>query len=364
MYPTIVTMLYDIQTMEQDENTINENYKKYKSNRSTQQYLELGNNFILNLPCPIVLFTDVEEVKIFVKNLNKSNIHVYEMKYENMYFLKDSERLKQLQTTYTILNSRLDHETPSYIMLTNNKFDFLEKAIELNKFNSSHFMWMDFGINHVAKDTHMIHDWLDKIPDKIKQLCINPYLDNVEPIHYFQYIYHNTAAGLFSGSKENMLKYIDLFKKKNDEIYSQNWYQLEEAVMTLVQLENNELFDFYYGDYPGIVSNYLSPIHSFWVIELSMIKYMKYNNTKQLYEMLLYMDTYFNTAYNDYDKFFYLYIKANLKCNYYENGGVLRSYVVDLINSVLNVQEKKTSMIDFLNENKELVQMYSNQKVI
>ena len=65
---------------------------------------------------------------------------------------------------------------------------------------------------------------------------------------YFENIYHNCAGGLFSGSKENMLKYIELFKQKTEQIYSEDWYQIDEAVMTMVQRENYDLFDFFYGD--------------------------------------------------------------------------------------------------------------------
>ena len=74
----------------------------------------------------------------------------------------------------------------------------------------------------------------------------------------FQYIYHHTAGGLFTGSKENLLKYSELFKQKTQQIYNEEWYQIDEAVMTMIQRENPDLFDFFYGDYQGIISNYLT----------------------------------------------------------------------------------------------------------
>jgi 3-deoxy-D-manno-octulosonate 8-phosphate phosphatase (KDO 8-P phosphatase) len=54
-----------------------------------------------------------------------------------------------------------------YIILNNNKFDFIQSAIEVNPYNSSHFIWMDFGINHVALNTEKISEWIHKVPDKI-----------------------------------------------------------------------------------------------------------------------------------------------------------------------------------------------------
>ena len=102
---------------------------------------------------------------------------------------------------------------------------------------------MDFGINHVAEGCEFIHEWINNVPDKIKQMCINPFIENVQYKHYFQYIYHNMAGGLFSGSLENMKKYSELFKAKTEEIYNDNWYQIDEAVMTIVHRENPHLFD-------------------------------------------------------------------------------------------------------------------------
>jgi hypothetical protein len=55
----------------------------------------------------------------------------------------------------------------------------------------------------------------------------------------------------------------------------EDWYQIDEAVMTMVQRENYELFDFFYGDYEGIISNYLKPLHSWWLINSNIQKCLK-----------------------------------------------------------------------------------------
>jgi len=238
----------------------------------------------------------------------------------------------------------------------------MEKAIELNPFDSSHFIWIDFGINHVAKDTEHIHDWITKVPDKIKQLCINPYIENIEPKSYFRNIYHNCAGGLFSGSKENMLKYIELFKQKTEQIYSEDWYQIDEAVMTMVQRENYELFDFFYGDYEGIISNYLKPLHSWWLINSNIEKCLRMNSTKYLYNILIYLDSYFLQEENQNSGGFYNYITNNIICNYYQNSRNLRNVVIDLIN--LKLSQNDQNMRDILNFNKNNLEYYENKKLI
>jgi hypothetical protein len=138
-------------------------------------------------------------------------------------------------------------------------------------------MWMDFGINHVAWNPEKIHEWILRIPDKIKQLCINPYVEHCDPKYFFQYIYHHTAGGLFSGNRDHLRKYVAFFKEKITEIYQDNWYQIDEAVMTMVQRDHPELFDFYYGDYQGIISNYLKPVHNYELILQGLEKTRQYN---------------------------------------------------------------------------------------
>ena len=79
-------------------------------------------------------------------------------------------------------------------------------------------------------------------------------------------------------TKETGEKYIDFFKKKVDVIYNDDWYQIDEAIMTMVQRENLDLFDLYYGDYQGIISNYLRPIHNIDLIERGLEKAKIFNS--------------------------------------------------------------------------------------
>ena len=357
--PTIVSMFYDIR--EKDKNKTG-----LYLNKRIQQYCELAKKFILSLPYNLIIFTDNEEVISVIESQRssiKNKTYIYKLNLLNTYFYKDLTRLEELQSEFIILNGNLIKDTPLYIVLTNNKFDFIEKAIELNPFNSSHFIWMDFGINHVAKNTELIHEWINFVPDKIKQLCINPYIENIEPKRYFKKIYHNCAAGLFSGSKENLLKYVELFKQKTEQIYyNEGWYQLEEALMTIIQRENIDLFDFYYGDYEGIISNYLTPVHSFELINKTMQKCLKMNNTIFLYKILIYLDYYFSLSENQSIDFFYTYITNNIICNYYQNNKCLRPIIIELINKF--IEKKDDNIIRLLKNNSNNINFYLNKNII
>ena len=117
----------------------------------------------------------------------------------------------------------------------------------------------------------------------------------------FQNIYHHTAGGLFSASSENMVKYIELFKHKVAEIYNNDWYQIDEAIMTMVQRENSDLFDFFYGDYQGIISNYLHPLHNIDLIICGLRKTIAFHRFDFAWHILDYLSNLFientNTEY-------------------------------------------------------------------
>ena len=354
--PTIVTMIYNIREKENNLSGTSLNHKM-------DYYFNLAKNFILKLNYPLVVFTDNKEFIDIINNEReqfKENTHVFYQPLEETYFYKDMEKLHELQKKFTIRNGNLEHETPLYIILNNNKHCFMEKAIHLNPFNSNHFIWMDFGINHVAKNPEKIHEWIHAVPDKIKQLCINPYTENTPPKQHFECIYHNMAGGLFSGSSKNLLKYCELFKQKTEQIYQEDWYQIDEAIVTLVQKENPEMFDLFYGDYTGIISNYLYPIHDIGLILHGIQKYIDTNKTKEAYHILSYCSKYFETHVEDGNIFYYIH--QHIIVDYYNNNKLIVEGVVNLIN-LLKIHNPER-ILHLLDRNKSNIHFYGNSHLI
>jgi hypothetical protein len=172
------------------------------------------------------------------------------------------------------------------------------------------------------------------------------------------------AGGLFSGSSQNLLKYCNLFKQKTEEIYTDNWYQIDEAVMTMVQRENPYLFDLFYGDYQGIVSNYLYPLHNLDLIFRGSQKLLDCNKTKEVYDILLYCLKYFQDKPNS-DLVFY-FIQQNIIVNYYNNNQLLLDDIIKLINMKLSSENTndKELIHNLLNNNKVNISYYKNKELI
>jgi len=244
-YPVIVSMFYNIEG---------------KSRRSKNTYLELASKYILQTPCQLVIFSDDIDVIDFCLNNRKfgEKIKCINIPFKETKYYEFIPIINQIQQNYTILNGNPEHETPEYIVLNCNKFYFIEEAIKI--FNEeTHFMWMDFGINHIATiNPNWEMRYLDN--NKISQLCINPLLnkeiqDAGDFKGLFTYIYHHLAGGCFVGDSKILLEYCDKFYQVFKEIIDDNWFQLDEAIMTIVASRFPDMFQFYYGDYESIINN-------------------------------------------------------------------------------------------------------------
>ena len=86
------------------------------------------------------------------------------------------------------------------------------------------------------------------------------------------------------------------------------------------------------------------------------------NNTKYLYDILIYLDSYFLQEENQKSLDFYTYITNNIICNYYQNSKRLRNEVIYLIN--LKLGQDDQNMRNVLNLNKNNLEYYENKNRI
>jgi len=109
-------------------------------------------------------------------------------------------------------------DTYNYLISQNTKFEFMEKAIELNPFNTSHFAWIDFGVCHVVKS----QETLDKLytfsksslRDKMLAFpgCWNRKLSD-EFIWQIDFRpYWRFCGGFFVGDRESILDFTNCYR--------------------------------------------------------------------------------------------------------------------------------------------------------
>jgi hypothetical protein len=158
-YPTIITAMYYIR---KDEN--NQLYNE----RPIEKYIEWGKSYLL-LDFPIIIYTDEYLFPILSEIFYiKNNIKIIKKNLKITYFYKHIDLLTKLQNNFIISNKSIEKDTPLYVIINNNKFDFLEDAIENNYFDTDKFMWIDFGISKFAKNFEYINMWIKDLPNEIR----------------------------------------------------------------------------------------------------------------------------------------------------------------------------------------------------
>lgn len=337
MNSSIITAFYDIR--HQDSNI--------------ERYFKLAEIWA-GLDCNLIIFTEAKLYDLMVelrsKFLTKTKIIVEA--FEETDFYSDKDKLIENMAKFQIHNLNLAKDTADYILLNNNKFYWLKKAIAANYFNSTHFIWLDFGIFHIKMDHEMCLTHLEKIiyqiPDKIRHMKISD-LNTADYKDYFKYIRHNIAGGLFSGHITYLTKYISIFYEVWHQILAENWYQLDESLMTIINHKFPELFDCYYGDYSSIIVNYIMCSNFDPCLEELINKYLNNRNYIECQKILTYLELNFETAPWCY-KFLYYAIIAN----YYYNNKQLRPKILNFIFQELNHNNIKMSTL-FYNQFENLI---------
>jgi len=259
---TIVTCLYDIRAREPLE--------EGEDVRDVMDYLELGKS-MMSIDLPMIFYTDSEKIAEEIQKIRSEmadKTKVVMLPFEQTLFYKDLDAIREAMKTHSIMNLNKKKDTPLYIILNNNKFDFLERAIADNPFETEFFLWMDCGIQHCAKASpkewsEVAETWPDfmaRYPDKIHQLRIHTVTkDPATPWReYFSVVYHHVAGGCFGGRAEKVLEYSKIFQEIWDEVlHKEGWYQLDEAIMTIATERFPERFRFWYGDYDGLIVNFI-----------------------------------------------------------------------------------------------------------
>lgn len=346
--PTLVSVIYDIRKRE----NLQDSTEKPKD---MNLYFDLSKE-LLQLDLPLVIFCESEsneKIKDLRGNLPLQiiNIPFEEITYYNEY-LKSIERL---YNRYIVRGRNPVKDTILYHLLTYLKLYFMKKAIKKNYFDSEKFIFIDFGISHVAQNLNDIYKWIDDIPDKIKLMEINPYFpEEGTPYEYFMsYNHHSYAGGLMTGSGDYFIKFSEYFRIFLKEMFENNMLILEEDLYALIVNKHPEIFVLYYGDYTGIISNYNNCILNYNIVLTNLIKCIRHGKHQRALGIIDHLKPNFLKEKN----FLYWYIILH----YYTKGNILDQSLIDFLESEM---ENNKNFIAVYKDLKHNLGFYSNTKHI
>ena len=194
-------------------------------------------NNTLKINCPYVFFSDKETIEIIKKYRKNLPTHYIECNIRdfNTYKFKDKMVTHKAHCPSVELN-----------LIWNEKIFLIEKAIELNPFNTEYFMWMDAGMcsfrNRIPPSTQFPNiNKLNKLPkDKFIYSSTHNFTYN-EKFVKGQYHLHHHVSGTYLFHKNIINKLVDIYKKYLN-LIDKNDIWTDQVIWTLIYKDNKELF--------------------------------------------------------------------------------------------------------------------------
>lgn len=227
--------------------------------RPAEHYL-LYSRSTLALNVNMVIYTDevnIEAIKAYRPAF---------LEHRTKYILCDFEELPLTKYRNKIIQNRKEHpymfddrNTASYYLLCMARYALLKRTIEENPFGSIQFGWVNFclermGINNIKYFDEVICAMREKFSTCYMDYIDKSLIDNVQL--YYQFGRCSMCSGFFTGSKYYMKRFCDLIEEKFMYYLELGYGHADEQLFSPVYFDHPEIFEFYYGDYTSMVSNY------------------------------------------------------------------------------------------------------------
>lgn len=181
--------------------------------RNLEEYIDFGKK-LLNIPNPKIVFIDHKSYRDFFENNNdifplttfipmlKEDIYLYNYKTE----LTDFH-----------LQGNVDKDTIDYLFVQCNKTEWVTRAIEVNRYKTSQYIWIDFGINHMIREKEHFERWILKMTekqyDKVR-IASCKYKGYSVSYNVYRTLTWTFAGSVFGGNVDSLLEFAFLAKKE------------------------------------------------------------------------------------------------------------------------------------------------------
>jgi hypothetical protein len=233
----------------------------HRQDRSVSDYISYGKK-LLAVPINKIIFFDDSEIEQLPDECFNDNTLIIPVKKDDNYLYKYKDKI----TDFHLNTTCSEKDTLDYMITICNKTEHIKNAILLNPFQSTQFVWVDFGINHVFKDrtdeefSKMLHALREKEFENVR--IANIWDPSIYDVNFSSNPYKDVlwffAGGVFGGNSEALIKFADLTKQQCIKVIENNHTLMWEVnIWFQVYLENKELFSLYHCDHnPSIIENY------------------------------------------------------------------------------------------------------------
>lgn len=228
-----------------------------RTDRTIESYYQYG-KLVLQSTTPKIIFLDEKMYNLAIKDYNNKNTLLIQYNKLDSYLYNYIDKLNNFKLN-TDNNAK---DTIEYMFTMCNKTEWIKKAIDIDIFNSTNFIWIDFGIKHVCSCSdeefiEKINKLNLKIYDKIRigniwNLSVQYNYDILKQITWY------FAGGVFGGDKKSLLYFADLMKEQCIDIMSiHNTITWEVNIWYILYTKYPELFEPYKCNHCNtIIDNY------------------------------------------------------------------------------------------------------------
>ena len=252
------------------------------THRSIEQYIEYGKKLI-NVPIHKIIFIEKEIYKKFLSELSKVD-EVSEVdevdevdevsevdevlsfnEYTTFIFIKKKdiylyEYYDQI-TNFDPITNNPNKDTIDYMFIQCYKTEFMRMGIELNPYDSSQFIWIDFGIYHMIGNDELLNQLVLNLNTSydynLIRIAGGIYFPPSEEDVYKKVCWCFLGS-IFGGENDKLVHFANLMKQKCiDTIINKNTITWEVNIWYLIYKEFPELFSIYISNHnPTMIQEY------------------------------------------------------------------------------------------------------------
>jgi hypothetical protein len=239
--------------------------------------LEKASKLSLKIPHPMIIFCEPETYPRIKAERAKYG-------YLTHYVVKPLTELELYSYLSQIRDNRKtrpradSNNTPEYQLISCSKFVMIRDAINKNIFGSEYYAWIDFTMeeteySNIAAIRAISNDIISNRDNGLcarnnVRMCFISYTAVAEVLDLEKYYNQHGRCGIagtfYSGSAEKLLKFVNMCIECFKDIVGKGFGHSDEQIYLQVLVgyilgggKIKDLFEFYFGDYQYVLSNYV-----------------------------------------------------------------------------------------------------------
>lgn len=236
--------------------------QKHEHVRTAQVYTRLFEELVVHIDdaLPIVCCPDPrieDQVRALKDRHPDVRLEIRPLPFEELHFARERTRFAGLQPANSSFTLR---DTIEYATIVWSKAATVAQAARENPFDTSRFGWIDYGIAHVAELLDV--DWseieatavnTDRM--RVAERMATALQETADPWYWYSNNSARVCGGLFTGTRERFDELAEIFEQEVDRMIPTGTYALEEQVLAAATALHPEMFERWYCDYHGVLTN-------------------------------------------------------------------------------------------------------------